>query len=206
LASSRVAIIVGIDGAGKSTVIRRLMGYQTSHYRMLRHVSTEWATRIDGAEVAMSQLRGKERTEFILELVEAEWNTCIAPNLVAGRDVVCDGFYLRPLVKEMVFGDGDVDAVLNASPLTGDELVVMIDTPVELAVRRKHAHEISRYECFTSPADFADFQTRQQEQLLNVLTAWNHVIVDGTQNEDVVAREVLRTLEQEGILPAHLRD
>lgn len=203
MANGKLAIIVGIDGAGKSTVVRRLggLGYQTSHWRMLRHVSGHWADRVDNATDTLENLRRRERTGFILTLLKGEWNACILPHLVANRDVVCDGFYLRPLVKELVFGDGDVDAVLKASPLAGDELVVLIDVPVEVAVRRKQGHEISAYECFTSPADFAEFQAKQREQLLTMVNAWNHVVVDGTEHEDVVTSEVAGILENHGVLP-----
>jgi thymidylate kinase len=204
--SGKVAIIVGIDGAGKSTVLRRLTGLQTSHWRMLRHVNSQWSDRVDKAAETMSKLRGRERTAFILALIEGEWNACIAPNLAAGRDVVCDGFYLRPLVKEMVFEDGDVDAVTKASPLSGEELVVVVDVPVDVALRRKHGHEISGYECFTSPADFAEFQASQREQLLEVVSTWNHVIVDGTQSEQDVAAEVETVLANNGIFPLDVRD
>ena len=199
--SGKVAIIVGIDGAGKSTVLRRLRSFHTSHWRMLRQVSSEWADRVDNAAETMSNLRGRERTAFILQLIEAEWNASILPNLTAGRDVVCDGFYLRPLIKEMVFGDGDVDAVLEASPLAGDELVLFIDVPVDVAVRRKQGHAISGYECFSSPADFADFQAAQRERLLALLGEWNHVRIDGTQSEHDVAAEVQRALTIHGITP-----
>ena len=205
MTAGRVAIIVGIDGAGKSTVVRRLTGFQTSHWRKLRHVSSAWAERVDNAAETMKSLRGRDRTAFIVALLEGEWRSCIVPHLVAGRDVVCDGFYLRSLVKEMVFGDGDVAAVVNASPLRGDELVILIDVPVEVAVLRKQGDEISAYECFTSPADFAEFQARQREQLLEVVTAWNHVVVDGTASEEVVAGEVECVLASHGLLPEPLR-
>ena len=196
-------IIVGIDGAGKSTVVRHLAGrgYQTSHWRMLRHVSAQWAERVDNAATTLQGLRGRERTGFILTLMDAEWNACILPHVAAGQDVVCDGFCLRPLAKELVFGDGDVEAVVGASPLIGDELVVMIDVPVEVAVRRKQGHAISAYECFSSSADFAEFQAVQREQLLTMVNARTHVVVDGTGPEDVVAREVVRILEQRGLFP-----
>jgi thymidylate kinase len=149
----------------------------------------------------MRKLRGSDRTAFILKLLDGEWRECILPHLLGGRDVVCDGFFLRPLVKEMVFGDGDVNAVLNASPLTGDELVILIDVPVDEAVRRKRGTEISAYECFTSPTDFADFQAKQREQLQTVLTGWHHVVVDGTASEEIVSAEVERILVNHGMLP-----
>jgi thymidylate kinase len=204
--SGKVAIIVGIDGAGKSTVLRRLRSFQTSHWRMLRQVSSEWADRVDNAAETMSKLRGRDRTAFILQLIEGEWKECILPNLTAGRDVVCDGFYLRPLIKEMVFGDGDVDAVLKASPLAGDELVLFVDVPVDVAVRRKHGHAISGYECFSSPADFADFQAAQRERLLALLGEWNHVRIDGTQSEADVSADVQRVLMIHGITPIRERE
>lgn len=203
MADGKVAIIVGIDGAGKSTVVRRLcsLGYQTSHWRMLRDVNGDWADRVDNAAATMSHLRGRERTGFILALIEGEWNACILPHLIANRDVVCDGFYLRSLAKELVFGDGDVDAVLKSSPLVGHELVVLIDVPVEVAERRKEGHEISAYECFSSPTDYLAFQAKQREQLLTIVNGWNHVVVDGTGHEDLVASEVAGILKSHGVLP-----
>jgi thymidylate kinase len=201
--NGKLAIIVGIDGAGKSTVVRRLggFGYQTSHWRMLRDVNGDWADRVDNAAAKMRDLRGRERTRFVLDLLEGEWNACILPHLIADRDVVCDGFYLRSLAKELVFGDGDIDAVLKSSPLAGDELVVLIDIPVEVAERRKRGHEISAYECFDSPADFLEFQARQREQLRTIVNAWNHVVVDGTGHEDLVVSEIAAILAKHGVLP-----
>lgn len=199
----KLAIVVGIDGAGKSTVMRRLAwaGYQTSHWRRLADLPSALGEEVRHAAERMEQLRGADRTAFIVRLVEGEWEWCIQPRLVAGLDVVCDGFFLRPLVKEQVFGDGDLEALRRASPLSGEELVVMIDVPVAVAVGRKRGQPISRYECFSGPDDFAAFQERQRDELLRAIRGRNHRIVDGTRDEEAIAREVESILAEHGIAP-----
>ncbi len=203
LPSGKLAIVVGIDGAGKSTVVRRLaaLGYLTSHWRDLPHPDRRTAERIARAATIVSELKGPERTAFLRWLVEAEWRLAIEPQLRAGRDVIGDGFYLRPLIKEIIFGDGDVAALLAGSPLSGHELVVMIDVPVDEAVRRKGDGEISRYECFTGPDDFREFQARQRVLLLDTIRSWNHVVVDGARDVELVTSDVRQILDQHGIRP-----
>jgi thymidylate kinase len=201
--TGQLVIVVGIDGAGKSTVVRQLgrRGYITSHWRELRQVSAEWADLVDHAPETMSNRRGKDRTAFVLELMRGEWRHGIWPRLAADQDVVCDGFYLRPMVKERIFGDGDCAALEQASPLSGDELVLVIDVPVDVAVARKRGQQITAYECFTGPADFPIFQARQREHLLEVARSWRHVVVDGTRSEQDVLEEVNQVLVEHAIRP-----
>jgi thymidylate kinase len=204
MAKGKLAIILGVDGAGKSTVMRRLetLGFHTSHWRMVRQAGGVWTDLVDRASDTLQTLHGKERTGFLLKLLDAEWNGCILPRLGAPRDVVCDGFYLQMLAKELVLGDGDIGALLDASPLAGDELLVLIDVPAELALRRKNGRAISPYECFRSPADFLEFQASLREQLLAMVSGWTHVVVNGTSHENAVASEVADILENHGLVPS----
>jgi len=202
--TGRLAIVVGVDGAGKSAVVRRLaeLGFATSHWRMLRQVDERWAERVDTASKQIRELRGTERLALIRELVDGEWNACIRPRLAANQDVVCDGFYVRFLAKEAVYGECDVSELARMSPLSGGELVVLIDTPVVVVVERKRGQPISPYECLTGPEDFAEFQTRQRAQLLTTILSWDHVVVDGARAEDIVASAVQRILVGRGFVPA----
>src|SRR5262249_42490429 len=81
----KLAIVVGIDGAGKSTIIRRLagIGYATSHWRMLAHLDANLAPLVNNASEVMFSLRGRDRTDFLLKLVKAEWAASIRPLLAA---------------------------------------------------------------------------------------------------------------------------
>lgn len=199
----KLAIVVGIDGAGKSTVMRRLAerGFLTSHWRRLRGVDEGWAEFVASAPRVIRTLRGPDRAQLVVKLVEGEWSNLIAPRLAAGQDVVADGLYLKPFVKELLYEECSVDDISRASPLTGLELVIMLDVPVEVAVRRRAGQPISQYECFAGPDDFADFQAKQRERLLSTIQAWNHVVVDGNRDAGDVEADVVSILEQAGFVP-----
>ena len=200
----RLAILVGIDGSGKSSLLSRLEkeGYFVSHWRKLAKLSLPKSLNFTNPAEMVQTLRGQKRLEFLWGYIDSEWKYLIKPTLESGSNVVSDGFFIRFLAKEKIYQRLSTTEFVKRSPLTGDEFVIMIDVPPKIAFKRKKKLVISPYECLKSPQDFVDFQSLQRKILLELIKKFSHIVVDGRLQKGKLAKRVLLALKENQIEPS----
>ena len=196
----KLCILAGIDGSGKTTLLNSLeiRGFNVSHWRRLKlSLSLLEASKLNFANPSwvVQQLEGRARFDFLWAYIDAEWKHVISPNLEKSNNVIADGFLVRFLAKEMAYNKLDSQLFLDNSPLTGDEQILIIDTPPELALERKG--EISPYECFTGRSDFLDFQKKQRDNLFEISSHFRQQVFDGTAPKEILLDRVLDFLRNE---------
>lgn len=146
--------IEGIDGAGKSTQVRRLTELLTAHGHPLV------STREPGATALGRELRrlvlGRELAlapdaELLLFLADRAEHvaTVIAPALAAGKVVLCDRFADSTLAYQGHGHARDLDRVrrwsVESSAGVVPDLTLLLDCPIELGAERRH-RETDRYQ------------------------------------------------------------
>jgi len=200
-----LVILVGIDGSGKSTLLANLenKGYFTSHWRKLKGLPLQTPLNFENPGEDVQTLTGQKRLRFIWRYISAEWKYLIKPNLIAGRNVISDGFFLRFFAKEKIYRKIPIEELEKRSPLTGSEFVVMIDLPPAIAYERKRGLKISPYEYFRAPSDFIKFQSLQRKEILSYIKIkrFPYVVIDGTKPPSQLTNEVLKLLEKRKIFP-----
>lgn len=199
----KLTILVGIDGSGKSTLASYLekRGYFVSHWRKLRTVSLPKPLNFENPAEIVQTLNGQERLDFILAYIKSEWKNLIKPMLKIGKNVISDGFFIRFFIKEKIYKRLAIEKFLIQSPLKGNELIIMIDTPPEIAFKRKAKSKISPYEYFETPQDFVYFQRLQRKFLLEFIKIFPHVIINGMLPKATLIKEVLIKLKENQIEP-----
>ncbi|GEM_PF-4124522 len=200
-----LVILVGIDGSGKSTLLANLenKGYFTSHWRKLKDLPLWPPLNFENPGEVVQTLKGQNRLRFIWRYISAEWKYLIKPKIVAGRNVLSDGFFIRFFAKEKTYRKLPIKELEKRSPLTGSEFVVMIDLPPDIAYERKRDLKISPYEYFETPFDFIKFQSLQRRKILSYIKMkrFPYVVVDGNKHPTQLANEVLKLLEERKIYP-----
>lgn len=199
----KLVILVGIDGSGKSTLLSYLesRGYFTSHWRKLHNFSLPRPLNFENPGDAVQDLNGQERLDFIWAYIDSEWKYLIKPTLEIGKNVISDGFFIRFFIKEKIYKKLPINELLERSPLTGNEFLIMIDVPPEIAFKRKAILKVSPYECFKNPEDFVYFQTLQRKALLKYIEKLPHIVVNGVLTKEKLANEVLKILNENQIAP-----
>jgi thymidylate kinase len=198
-----LAVLAGIDGAGKSTVLLRLEndGFFTSHWRKLEKLPQVKNLNFKNPAEVVQTLEGEKRLKFIWSYINLEQKYLIAPTLEAGRNVVSDSFFVKFFVKEQIYKRLNLKEFSKRNPFVGDELFIMIDVPPEIAFQRKTVSKISPYECFRTPQDFIEFQTLQRQNLLTFIKKFPHTILDGTLPENDLIKKVKTILFKNQMRP-----
>ena len=189
-----LVILVGIDGSGKSTLLANLenKGYFTSHWRKLKGLPLQTPLNFENPGEVVQALKGQKRLRFIWGYISAEWKYIIKPNLIKGKNVISDGFFLRFLVKEKIYRKIPIRELEKRSPLTGSEFVIMIDLSPEIAYERERDLKISPYEYFEAPSDFIKFQSLQRKEILGYikLKKFPYAVIDGMKPPSQLTNEV----------------
>ena len=204
--AGRLITIDGVDGAGKSTQIQRLVKHlQRSHHDVVSvrdPGSTEVGTRL--RELLLnSDLELHRRTEAMLfmasrcEMLE----TIIEPALASEKTVVSDRFLLSNVVYQSIgSADGRVlgvpaDILWQLGRLAcGDrqpDLTILLDVPAEVSMARL-AQESDRME-----SRGVDYMRSVREAYLREVprAGRQHVVLDATQTIDQVSQQILRLLQ-----------
>lgn len=199
----KLVILAGIDGSGKSTLLSSLAkkGYCVSHWKKLENLSLPKALNFRNPGEMVQTLDGSERLEFIWSYINFEWEYLIKPVLESGRNIIADRFFIGFFIKEKIYKRLPINKLRRRSPLTGKEFIIMIDTPPEIALKRKTESMISPYEYFKTSSDFIPFQLQQRKLLLKYVENFPHVIISGMLSKEEIAEEVVNMLKKNQINP-----
>jgi len=200
LAARRLYVLTGIDGAGKSTALRRVAALR-QEWAVGSYDPQDWLPQpelpdFDGflerhpRELA-ADLSPPERDEFLARLILAHWRHWVRPRLESCRVVLLDSFHYRFRVKQALAG-GPTRAMTEAVvSLPTPRAVVLLELEPRRAARRKLSFD--RHECLEERTveGFVRFQTVLGRELggLCGTECRDLITVDGSGSiEDVVER------------------
>lgn len=195
-----MGILVGIDGSGKTTLVGGLEqnGYRATHWKKIKQIRPDLNFTNPAEEI--QSLDNNERLLFILNYIQSEWDGLIQPLRRNGINVISDGFFVKFYAKEMVYKKLDLDDLAKHCPLDKSEIIIMIDTPPEIAYDRKSKDTITPYECLNAPEDFVLFQSRQREELFKFIKDYKFYVLDGRNTKEELLNETLGILSKNAIL------
>ena len=193
----------GIDGVGKSTQIKQLLGYFEEIGEETLLVRDPGTTRIGGKlrELLLeSDLELHRRTEAMLfmasrcEMVE----TILLPAIADGKTVISDRFLLANVVYQSVGGVVQPDLLWKMGRLANGglipDLTILLDMPAQRSMERL-GNEKDRME-----SRGVDYMEEVRQAFLQQLphSSDNTLVINADQSPEDVSREMLAKVK--GIL------
>ena len=193
---TKLIVITGMDGAGKSTAIKNI-STELTKLSINNHVCSIWdnlqktplKTKADMQDY-LKVLKPKSRLLFLshamLDAIESQLDE---PSDI----LLIDSFIYKYLVNEMA-RDLDPDFVKHCLDLfPKPDKVFYLKLPIEKAYNRKQ--ELSAYE---SNGDFVNFQTKMTtywEQLKNDQSHW--IDIDASSTPDTVCSNIIELIKND---------
>jgi thymidylate kinase len=200
-ARGKLGVLVGMDGSGKSTVLRSLreQGCIVADWKDLRsHEEVAFWAPQRPREVR-AKLKPMSRAMFVASHLVAEYEYVIEPALSMGQNVLADSYYFKWLAKESIYEQTHAIFYTVCDALPKPDLVIVLELSPELAFRRKIVG-LSPFEYFEQPtlADFAQFQRNVMGVILEKARDMPVVSIDATQDILVVEQQILHELAHWG--------
>ena len=200
--------IVGIDGAGKSTVVSRL-GDEEFIGEIPVKVFDKWDLLdpkihpecrflnkdLDMLRVCISEMNGLSRTQFLFWLI----NHGISQSWHSLADSICilDGYWFKHAAAEISLGNKSEDVELLGSLFAKPDLTFHIRTLPEESLKRKSS--LTPYECGRDENLSKDKFIFHQRRILQILDRWsadkNWIVLDGCQSPDKIFESVLSRIK-----------
>ncbi len=186
--------VEGIDGSGKTTVVRFLeeelkkRGYDVVVFK--EPTNSEWGRRI---KRAFKDRRLKPEEELELFLKDREWNVKnnVVPALKAGKVVIMDRYYYSTIAYQGALGiDPDYIKQLNEKIAPKPDLVIILDVKPETALKRIRMRG-------DKPNRFEDLEyLRKVREIFLSLKNKNIVVIDAERNMEEVKSDVLNVVSK----------
>ena len=191
----------GIDGVGKSTQIKQLLGYFEEIGEEPLLVRDPGTTRIGGKLRALlleSDLELHRRTEAMLfmasrcEMVE----TILLPAIADGKTVISDRFLLANVVYQSVGGVVQPDLLWKMGRLANGglipDLTILLDMPAQRSMERL-GNEKDRME-----SRGVDYMEEVRQAFLQQLphSSDNTLVINADQSPEDVSREMLAKVKE----------
>ena len=191
----------GIDGVGKSTQIKQLLGYFEEIGEETLLVRDPGTTRIGGKLRALlleSDLELHRRTEAMLfmasrcEMVE----TILLPAIADGKTVISDRFLLANVVYQSVGGVVQPDLLWKMGRLANGglipDLTILLDMPAQRSMERL-GNEKDRME-----SRGVDYMEEVRQAFLQQLphSSDNTLVINADQSPEDVSREMLAKVKE----------
>ena len=191
----------GIDGVGKSTQIKQLLGYFEEIGEETLLVRDPGTTRIGGKlrELLLeSDLELHRRTEAMLfmasrcEMVE----TILLPAIADGKTVISDRFLLANVVYQSVGGVVQPDLLWKMGRLANGglipDLTILLDMPAQRSMERL-GNEKDRME-----SRGVDYMEEVRQAILQQLphSSDNTLVINADQSPEDVSREMLAKVKE----------
>lgn len=204
-----LAVVLGPDGAGKTQLTReiqalaaewRISSLQPDDLYPLDGIPeyNTWALTTH-PRTYVSHMRPMTRVSFFAHVMSMAWEYHVRPYLEAGRVVVSDSYWYRPLAKERLQSP-DAAFVLEAlvSRLPEPDLVLWLDLPLTEAWRRNGAPSTFEMDGdVPSQEAYEGFQRRVLDELdMLVPSHVPQVVVDATLPPREVALAVTDVIDQ----------
>jgi len=172
--TSRLFVLCGIDGAGKTTMLRqaaaRRPDWEVGSYEpksWLPHPDLPhfaWCLEHD-PRLVTAALTASTRAAFLASMVVTHFDYWVRPRLTAGSVVLMDSLHYRFLARAQVRGETTALLEAAAADLPWPDMLVLAELDPEVAARRKDGFD--PHECSRDPTvgDFVAFQAEVQDAL-----------------------------------------
>jgi dTMP kinase len=192
----------GIEGCGKSTQVRLLVGYLQAHN--IPYLKTREPGGTPIAEAIRNILLDPACQEMLpeTELLLYNASRCqhtgelILPALKAGKLVVCDRYYDSTYAYQGAARDLDeeiIDTLTQYATFnTVPDMTVLLDLPVEQGLARIKQRKLDRLE--QEDVSFHE-KVRQQFLFIAKKQASRYLVLDGSKTPEELHQEILRALK-----------
>lgn len=192
----------GIEGCGKSTQVRILVGYLQAHN--IPYLKTREPGGTPIAEAIRNILLDPACREMLpeTELLLYNASRCqhtgelILPALKAGKLVVCDRYYDSTYAYQGAARDLDeeiIDTLTQYATFnTVPDLTFLLDLPVEQGLARINERTLDRLE--QEDVSFHE-KVRQQFLFIAKKQASRYMVLDGSKTPEELHQEILRALK-----------
>lgn len=206
-------VFEGGEGSGKSTQIRHLQKYFVQKYGMdwvvvtrepgggiANHRQKIFNIKKNNQSISPSELAQKE-LDFFEEDRAMHVQNLIRPKVEAGRIVLCDRFAPSTIAYQGYARGMDLEIIRHANEkATGGlvpDLIILMDIDPEIAVARKFQHQIDELNHFDK--EKLSFHKKVRQGFLAQAQAepdcW--VIIDASQNEELITYQLIKTLNKQ---------
>lgn len=175
--------ILGGDGSGKSTLIKRLKKLRPTwafaHWKQFSAVTqlSSIAPGLDPPET-LKILGPNARAAQLCYLAALEYDAIVSPAIMARRPVIVDSFWFKFAAKMKVLDMAAPFLYEVCLGLPNPALILFLDTPLALAKARKAS--INFFECGGIPKDFIAFQAAIRQVMLGFVAQLPMVKLDGS--------------------------
>jgi dTMP kinase len=132
-------VFEGIDGAGKTTQVRRLTGWLGSEGYKVK--TTKWNSSDILSNALYRAKKHKELSPILFSVLHAadltwRYENIVQPNLDKGKVVICDRYYYTSYVRDGIRGvnDGILDIIYD--DWRKPDIIFYCKVPVRIAVER----------------------------------------------------------------------
>lgn len=187
----------GLDGCGKTTLIRRLEAYLSEQGKdiVLTKQPTN-ATRKSEIFRTFMDCENNSAFDYLsLSLLAASdrvqhTNKFIAPKLQEGKTVISDRYFYSCLSNLRARGYKDAKWIYEVSEyIIKPDVAFFLDIDVETAVKRVRSREEERDRYIDMPLQYA-----LRDEYLEIARLNNGVVISTTQSEDAAFEKVLEAL------------
>lgn len=204
LPKGRLCVLLGHDGAGKSTVLREIQRERPEW--LCTSLDPEDFLPIPGIdlrpppswhprETALA-LQPMSRSAFLLLILSIVTEYNVIPALAAGSTVVVDSYYYRLLAKEAVLNPVGYALIKHASEiLPKPNLILEIIVQTDLAYSRKKTLTRLEYAGDSSQTGFARFQETVRKRVQQLCVGVPTREVDGERAVRAIAEDVVDLIE-----------
>lgn len=188
----RLIVFEGVDGAGKSTQIRRLDALLRARGATTR-LSREPTDGPDGARIRSAAARHErlppdEELRLFIEDRRAHVRDLILPALAAGQVVLLDRYFPSTVAYQGARGhDADALLDLNRAFAPDPDLLLIFDLPPEVGLARIRDKRQQQADDFEIP-DLLRHSRAIFQRLASILP--NAHLIDADRDEDAVAAEI----------------
>ncbi len=180
--SSKLIVLTGIDGSGKTSILKRL-SLHPERYLIIPEkkdtIKSSFNIRKNKRLGKIVQsLPSKTRALFIASGIFIEYEAIILPSLLSGKVVICNSYYYNIYAKEKIYGKADKILYEFLSSLRKPDFIIFIDIPPEKAYERKTY--LNPYEYIGKPNkyNFSKFQREVRSIILETISEIPHKILN----------------------------
>jgi len=201
---ARLVVFEGFDGAGKSTLVRRVnaellrLGYDTI---AVKSFAGNWVPKETMGEVVMSNLPYSAAAQLRLHRYLMQYSTVVQPSLKAGLHVMSDRGPISAIWR--LERKGRQDLVCQAEPILSDvALYILVETSAEICLQRiTRTRRLTRVEtglrfCEGERAkdEFVSSHESYYRRAHGLLEPLPHIVVRGDASTEELMQSCLASL------------